>query len=313
MRFPPLLPFRQITRNVPQRLKRGGKLQFENGRFQVVGLGAWYSYWRDPYHLLLTIPWVGFITLASVIYIVVNTLFAVAYLIGGDCIANAESGSFWDAFFFSVQTLGSIGYGAMYPTTIYANLLVTLEALTSILAIALMTGLAFARFAQPTAKVIFSRVAVISQYNGTPTLIFRAANQRHNQILEAKLGVYLMKDEISLEGQFMRRVYDLKLLRNYTPNFTLTWTAMHPIDDHSALRGETVESLTQSKAMILISLTGIDETVAQSIHTRHVYGVSDIFWNHQLVDIIREAEDGHRYIDYTHFHEVVPEEEGLRD
>lgn len=136
----------------PKPLRPPAKTYFENGRFHVKGLGAWYFYWRDPYHLLLTLPWIGFVSLAIFVYIILNSLFAIAYLAGGDCIANAAPGSFLDAFFFSVQTLASIGYSAMYPTTTYADLLVTLEALTSILAIALMTGLAFARFSQPTAK-----------------------------------------------------------------------------------------------------------------------------------------------------------------
>ena len=244
-------------------------IAFHNGRYNVPGLGAWYSYWRDPYHLLLTLPWTGFLITMVGFYGILNTLFALAYLAGGDCIANATPGSFLDAFFFSVQTLASIGYGAMYPTTAYANAIVTLEALTSIIGIALMTGLVFARFSQSTARVIFSHLAVITSYNDIPTLMLRTANQRRNQILEAKLRLYLLRDEVSAEGEFMRRVYPLKLLRDHTPAFTLTWTAMHPIDEHSPLYGATSHSLEVTKTTLLASLTGIDETVSQAMHARH--------------------------------------------
>ncbi|NKB18565.1 MAG: ATP-sensitive inward rectifier potassium channel 10 [Pseudanabaena sp. CRU_2_10] len=281
-------------------------IKIREGRFSIVGLGAWHSYWRDPYHLLLTVPWLGFLALIVLGYVAINTLFALAYLLGGDCIANAEPGSFLDTFFFSVQTLASIGYGAMYPKTVYANVIVTIEALTGLMGIAVMTGLSFARFSRPTARILFSRVATIAPHDGVPTLTFRTANQRRNQILEAQLRVYLMRDEITAEGHFIRRIRDLKLLRNQTPSFTLTWLAMHPIDEHSPLYGMTAETLIETKAMLVVSLSGIDETVAQVVHARHTYYAHDILLNHRFVDVINHTADGHRYIDYNYFHEVEP-------
>ncbi|OKH26145.1 ATP-sensitive inward rectifier potassium channel 10 [Hydrococcus rivularis NIES-593] len=282
------------------------KIQIQDGRFQIVGLGAWYSYWRDPYHMMLTIPWWGFIAIVAIAYIVLNALFALLYLAGGDCLEGARPGSFEDAFFFSVHTLASIGYGVIAPKTTYANIIVTLSAITSLLTIAVVTGLAFARFSLPTARVLFSRVAVITPYDGVPTLMFRAANQRRNLILEAQLQVYLMRDEISSEGQFMRRIYDLKLLRHRSPSFALTWAAMHQIDENSPLYGATPDSLFENQTTLVISLSGIDETVAQAIHSRHIYAAQDILWNNRFVDVIRDAPNGDRYIDYNHFHDVVP-------
>ncbi len=281
-------------------------IKIEDGRFQIVGHGAWYSYWRDPYHLMLTVPWTGFLAITAFLYVATNTLFAIAYLIGGDGIANATPGSFLDAFFFSVQTLGSIGYGAMYPKTVYANVLVTIEAMTALVGIAVMTGLAFARFSRPTARVIFSQIAVVTPYNGVPMLMFRAGNRRRNQILEAQLQVYFMRDEVSAEGHMMRRFYDLKLMRSRTPSFTLSWTAMHPIDADSPLYGATAEDLEEMRATIVASLSGIDETVVQIIHARQTYAARDILWNHQFVDIFYDTPDGHRYIDYNYFHETRP-------
>lgn len=280
------------------------RIKIQNGRLQVMGMGAWYSYWRDPYHLMLTIPWSGFLALLAFAYLMTNTVFACLYLAQPNSIENADPNSFLDAFFFSVQTLASIGYGAMYPRTVYANAIVTLEATIGLVAIALATGLAFARFARPTARVLFSRVAVIAPYHGIPTFTFRAANQRGNQILEAQLRVYLMRDEISPEGYAMRRFHALKLLRHRTPSFSLSWTVMHPIDENSPFYGSTAESLAQQRVSIVASLTGIDETVSQAIHARHNYAPQEILWNHQFMDIFHDTPNGNRYIDYTHFHEV---------
>ncbi|MBD2505220.1 ion channel [Anabaena azotica] len=293
---------KRLAKKRPQRVH----IKIQNGKFEIIGMGAWYSYWRDPYHLLLTIPWTGFLLIVWVSYILINIIFALAYWLGGDCIANARPGSFLDLFFFSVQTLASIGYGAMYPKTLYANIIVTIEAMTGIVGIALMTGLAFARFSRPSARVIFSRVAVITPYNGVPTLMFRTANQRRNLILEAQMRVYLMRDEITAEGEFIRRLHDLKLLRNQTPSFTLSWLALHPIDESSPLYGMSAESLVQTNTNIVISVSGIDETVAQVVHARHQYIARDILWNNRFVDIFHHTSDGHRYIDYKYFHDVEP-------
>jgi inward rectifier potassium channel len=279
-------------------------IRAQNGKFFVPGQGIWYSYWRDPYHLLLAIPWVGFVGAIALLYLSINILFALAYLAGGDSIANAHPGSFLDAFFFSVQTFASIGYGAMYPQTRYANSCVTLEALVSLVSIAVLTGLAFARFSHPTTRVMFSQVAVVTPHDGVPTLIFRAANQRHNHILEAQLRVYLIREEVTAEGKFALKIHDLELVRSQSPSFIATWLVLHPIQESSPLYGRTGESLLTTKTIITVSLSGIDETLAQVVHARHVYTAEEILWDQQFVDIIHHTSDGQRYIDYTYFHEV---------
>ncbi|MEB3294904.1 MAG: ion channel [Synechococcales bacterium] len=293
-------------RNLFGRRLRYPKVKIENrdGRFHIEGLGAWYSYWRDPYHLMLTIPWSGFLGCLAGAYFLINSLFAGLYLLDPDGVANMPTPGFLNAFAFSVQTFASIGYGAMHPVSAYAHLLVTLEALVSLLSIALVTGLCFARFSKPTARVIFSRVAVISRHDHAPMLMFRMANQRRNQILEAELRVCLLRDEISAEGEFMRRLYDLKLLRSRTPSLTLTWTVMHPIDEDSPLYHCTPESLEKTHAQLLVSLSGVDETVTNMIYARHAYVTRDIFYDYRFVDMLHLASDGHRYMDYTSFHEV---------
>ena len=288
--------------------RRTNKIQiaFHNGRFEIPRLDAWYKYWREPYYLLLTIPWWLFLGFTILVYLLVNTLFAVGFLLGGNCVENATPGSFRDMFFFSVQTLTSIGYGAMYPITTYADTLVAIEAFIGIIGTALITSLAFTRFSQPTAKVVFSQIATISEHNGIPTLMFRAGNQRHNQILEAEVRVYLMRDEVTQEGEYLRRFYVLKPIRDRTPKFTLSWTVMHPIDESSPLWQATSESLQKTRAMIMVSLSGIDETVSQSLHAPYTYSADDIKWSHRFADIFIQTPEGHQYIDYTYFHKALP-------
>lgn len=292
---------------LPRRVNRKKRFDIvSNRRFDVVRKGVSHSHWRDPYHIMLTMNWLSFFALTIVSYVVINALFALLYLAGGDAIKNARPGSFLDAFFFSVQTMATIGYGAMYPQTDYANLLVSLEALIGLLGVAMATGLMFARFSRPTARVMFSRVAVIAPHNGMPTLMLRVANERRNQILEAQIGLSLLRDEMTTEGFFMRRFYDLKLVRSQTRIFALSWMVMHVIDENSPLYGQTPESLEKAQTDIIVTLTGIDETVSQMVHARHYYVTDEILWNMHFVDIFTKKSDGHRVLDLHRFHEVTP-------
>jgi inward rectifier potassium channel len=302
-RFPPLRFWQRLSSRLStERIW----IRHQDGRLQFQGGDRWQDYWRDPYHLMLTIPWPGFAGVVALGYVCINALFACLYLLQPNSLNGARPGSFEDAFFFSVQTLASIGYGTISPQTTYAGVLMTIEAILSLLAIAVVTGLAFARFAKPTARVMFSRYAVITLHNGMPTLMFRAANQRQNLILEAQAKVYLARDEITEEGIPFRHIYDLNLLREVNPRFSLTWNLMHPIDQSSPLYGVPPERWDQGFPQILVTLLGLDETVAYDIHVRHIYGFSDILWNHRLADVIQFTPRGDRYIDYTRFHDVVP-------
>lgn len=262
--------------------------------------------WRDLYHLFLTISWPRFLVLIVLLYIAVNALFALAYMAGGNCLENARPGSFLDAFFFSVDTIATVGYGSVYPRTLYANTIVTMEVLIGLLGFAIVTGLMFAKFSRPTAKVLFSRVAVVAPFNGMTTLMFRAANERRNQILEAQMQMNLVRNEVTAEGQPIRRFYDLKLVRNRTPIFSLTWTVMHIIDETSPLYEATKDSLAKEEAEIVVTLIGLDETVSQIIHTRHSFTIEEILWNMRFVDILSRTSDGRVLINYDRFHDVIP-------
>ncbi|MGB3136139.1 MAG: ion channel [Nodosilinea sp.] len=272
----------------------------------TVRLGEVRWPWQDLYHHLLKLSWPAFVAVLALSYMAINAAFALAYLAREGSIANAQPGSFLDAFFFSVQTMASIGYGAMYSQTNYANWLVVLESFVGLVLVAMATGLCFARFSLPTARIIFSRCAVVGPYNGVPTLMFRSANQRRNRILEARLWVTLVRDETTAEGEFFRRFYDLPLVRPQTPLFALTWTAMHSIDAQSPLYGETSDSLAATSSEIIVILTGMDETLSQTIHARHSFIAEEILWHHQFLDILGQAADGRRAIDFRNFHRVKP-------
>jgi inward rectifier potassium channel len=280
-------------------------IKVQDGLFAVQGLDKWYSNWQEPYHLMLTLPWVGFIAIVAMLYIALNISFAALYLLGGDCILN-DNGSFQDAFFFSVQTFAGIGYGVLSPKTTYANYIVVIEAITGLLAIALLTGLSFARFARPTAKVLFSKFAVVMPQDNLPTLMLRTANQRRNQILEAQVTLSLSRDEVTADGHHLRRFYELQVIPSHNPAFSLPWTLMHPINEQSPLYGFSADSLAESQSQIIVSLSGIDEPVSQNVHARHTYGANNIILNHQLVDMIHVIDDRNRYVDLASFHHVVP-------
>jgi inward rectifier potassium channel len=258
---------------------------------------------EDFYHWVLTLSWPAFFGWVTVAYFAINALFALAYLAVPGSVANV--GGFVESFFFSVETFATIGYGVMSPQNRYAHALVTFEALAGILATATITGVTFARFARPTAKVLFSDKAVIAKRNGVPHLQFRMANWRRNQIAEAQLHVIVLITETTLEGEILRRPTPLRLVRDKNPMFLLTWTAMHAIEPDSPFHGPNAfEKLRAVKAEIFLSLSGTDETRGQTIHTRYRYALDDIVQNARFVDILRTSDDGVRIVDFDKFHDI---------
>jgi inward rectifier potassium channel len=265
---------------------------------------------NDLYHVLLTSNWAVFFGLLAFAYTVFNLVFADLYRLQDGSIFNAKPDSFADAFFFSVQTMATIGYGDMHPATFYANLLVTVEVLLGMTGFALATGLIFARFSRPTARIVFSRDAVITDHDGRKVLMFRAANQRRNRILEAQASLMLVRNEWIAEGEVMRRFYDLKMLRSRNPAFALTWTVMHPIDADSPLKNATPESLKETEADIVATLFGVDESFAQTVYARHSYDAGHLHWGARFVDIIGRTPEGRITIDYEKFHDIKKEGDG---
>jgi len=276
------------------------------GAREIVRVGLQRSYFDDLYHFLLVARWSQLLGIIAAAYLGLNTFFAVLYLLGGDCITGAEPGSFRDAFFFSVQTLSTIGYGVMSPKGLYGSVLVTIEAFVGLLGVAMASGLMFSKFARPTARVMFTRNMLISSRDGKPCLVFRMANQRSNDVVEAAIRVSLVREEITAEGDRMRRVHDLKMVRNQQPVFLLTWVAMHMIDESSPLYGETEASMKKQGVRFIITFTGIDGTFATTIHARYMYEAGDIVWGGRFVDVISDTPDGRALLDYGKFDTIEP-------
>ncbi len=260
--------------------------------------------WTDLYHQLLTLSWGGFLLVWVFVYLAANVVFATLFWLDPGGLSGARPGSFEDAFFFSVQTLGTIGYGVIAPKSRFANILVGVESFLSFGISALSTGMIFARVSRPTARVMFSRHAVVTPVNGVPTLLFRAANERRNQVLEAEVTVTLARNMKTLEGVTYKAFQGLELKRSRSPFFALSWSVMHAIDETSPLFDQTLETLIADKAEIVVVLAGVDETLAQRIHARHSYLPHEIVWDRRLADIITMEEDGRVVVEYGRFHDL---------
>jgi inward rectifier potassium channel len=267
------------------------RLLNRDGSFNVARKGLTLGSSLSPYHTLLTTTWTRFMGLLVVSYLVLNGAFAGAFvlcgpdaLLGPTPVAGAGTG-FARAFFFSVETFSTIGYGIIGPASLAANLVVTVEALVGLLWLALATGLLFARFSRPTAKILFSRAAVIAPYRGITGFEFRIANARSSQLIEVEATVMLARFE-DHGGRHVRRFYPLTLERSSVTFFPLSWTIVHPIDEASPLRGLTREDLRRMDAEFLVLLTGIEETFAQKVHARSSYRWDEVVWGARFADIL---------------------------
>jgi len=284
--------------------RRGRFFRSRPPRDAVIRVGWKSAPHRDLYHRFLELPLPTVAALCVGFYLLLNLGFALIYVMEPGGIENARPGSFADAFFFSVETIATIGYGNMYPKGTVTNVVVTIEAVTGLLYFALVTGLLFTRFSRPSARVRFSRVAVVTMYEGVPTLMFRIANQRRSQILQAQVQVTLLRSERSPEGIAMWRQIDLSLVRSQSSFFGLSWTVFHRIDAGSPLHGQTAETLQTAEAEIVVLLAGVDEILSQSVYARHTYDSSDIRWGYRFVDVLTPAADGRVLLDVARFHDV---------
>jgi inward rectifier potassium channel len=274
------------------------------GDYEIRVIGEPRTPLRDFYYFVMRISWPTTIALITGSYLLANGGFAlVYYAIGG--IAHARGQSLADAFFFSVQTMGTIGFGAMFPESVGANVVVVFESTFSILFTALATGLVFAKFSRPSARLIFSREASIAVMDGVPTLSFRLGNQRRNRIIEAEVKVALVRTETTREGKTFYRNVDLKLTRPRILSLARSWTVLHAIDSDSPFFGETAESLAAKDVEIIISVTGIDDAWMQLVHASHRYLANQIVWGSRHVDILTETPDA-LIVDLRRFHDLEP-------
>lgn len=296
--------------NNKTKVRRPGRLiaRSADDRFMVVPIGRDWRWLGDSYARLMDAPWRYLMIFIAAGYMGINVIFAILYMLGGNVIENARPNHLSDVFFFSVQTFATIGYGRMAPLGVYANILVTIEAFMGFAFYAMTTGLVFSKFSRPTARIMFSNVAVVAPYHGVPHLMLRMANERRNRIVDARAQLVLWQDEEPGEITRPRRYIDLPLVRSQVPLMQLAWMVMHKIDEKSPLFGMSVEKLEAMNSEMIVSLTGLDESLGQNIHTRFSYLPDEILFNQVFEDVVLRREDRKIEVHYNKFHSVKPVE-----
>jgi inward rectifier potassium channel len=277
------------------------------------GLGT--GFWSDLYHRCMTVYWPVFFGSAAVIFIFLNAIYASLYWLGDNPIANVSDTLPLplSLFYFSIETLATVGYGDMHPQTNYGHLIATVEIFTGMSFMAVMTGLIFARFSQPRARFVFAHHPVITTHQGAPALLIRIANARHNTISQATAQLWLFLLEKTKEREDLRRFYELKLDREEHPMFSLSWTLIHLIDETSPFYGLTADNFAVVEGALVLNVGGVDDSSAQRLYARQIYSERDIRWHHRYRDITSLTEKGRLVLDYSKFHDVVPEKHSADD
>jgi inward rectifier potassium channel len=272
------------------------------GDREIITEGLHLSFWADISHRCMTASWPSFVGGAVLVFIVFNAVFALFYWIGNQPVANVPGGAYIDYVYFSIETLSTAGYGDMHPQTHYGHFVSAVELFTGIFSMSLMTGLIFARFSRPNARLLFADNPVITKHDGKPTLMLRLANERHNIISNATAKLWLFKNIVSMEGETLRRFYELQLTQNQNPGLALSWTLYHVLDEKSPLYEVTADDLEAFKASLVVVVSGYDIVAAQTVHARKTYDHSDIRFGQRYADILDTSDDGRLRIDYGRFH-----------
>jgi inward rectifier potassium channel len=274
------------------------------GGQEVITQGIAPAVFQDLYHHFMTVSWPRLFVTIAALFLGFDFLFGCLYRLVPGCIANLNPPGFAGAFFFSVETLATVGYGDMHPQSPYGHTVAMVEMFVGLMMLALVTGLMFARFSRPRARFLFARYAVVRPIDGRLTLMFRAANARQNVVQEASAQLRLVRDVVTLEGLRLRRITDLALVRSSQPAFSIGWTIMHVIDESSPLARESEESLGRSKASLILSVSGTDETTGHVLIAREEYASAAILWNKAFRDVLDVTAEGAVHIDYSKFHDV---------
>ncbi|MFN2476681.1 MAG: ion channel [Chthoniobacterales bacterium] len=281
-------------------------ISIQAGQVEFLKINAAPREWRDSYHWILSLSWPRFAAVLLAAYLALNLIFATAYAVGGPCIGEMTPGSFPAAFFFSVETLATVGYGHMYPATGYGHVVVTLEIVVGMVWVAVITGLIFVRFSRPVARILFGRNLLIGRFNGEETLMFRVANLRHTSMVEARFRMIFSRDELMQEGDTVRRFYDLKVFPEHMISFPAALTIRHTITEQSPLFGVTLEQLEATKAFFLASAVSTETVMAASVQSQRDYSAADVRFGHRFVDVYEELEGGQLRVDYGRLHETEP-------
>ncbi len=293
--------------SAPIELPRGARQVPQAGGYNFWVIGEQRAFLRYAYHNFLRMRWSASLALIAAGFFAVNVVFATVYvLIGG--VDNMPEGSFWNALVFSVETLGTIGYGVMSPKSVPAEVVMMIEAVTGLIVTALATGLVFTKFSRATARVAFTSNMVITPFEGKPTLMFRLGNRRANVIVQAQLSATLSLTIVTQEGETFYRMHDLKLVRDHMAGMGRGWAVMHVIDETSPLYGMDAAALKKAEAEVQVSLTGLDDVTMQTVHSMHIYEDDKIKFGHRFADTLRPlAGTGDFVLDLRQFDVVVPD------
>ena len=276
------------------------------GPREIITEGIGRAVFHDLFHHFMTVSWPQLFATFAGFFLVFDTLFGFLYFLAPGCIANLNPPGFAGAFFFSVETLATVGYGDMHPQTIYGHIVATAENFTGLLLLAVMTGLVFARFSRPRARIIFAKYPVVTKHNGAPTLIFRMANARSNFITEATAKLWVLRPTVTEEGKRLIGFEGMRLLRSENPTFALSWTLFHPIDEQSPLIGQDEDTLTGSQMNFVVSVVGFDDASGQIVRARDVFAAQDLRFGQEYVDFVWIDEQGMRHIDYAKIDAIRP-------
>jgi inward rectifier potassium channel len=280
------------------------KIRVRAGQFEFVKLNAKKVDWRDTYHFILTLTWPGFAGLIFSSYLLINVVFAALYMLDAHAVAEMPAGSFLHAFFFSVETLATVGYGHMYPDSVYGHLISMFEIMVGMFGLAVITGLIFVRFSRPTARIHFSKVAVIAPFDGVPNLMIRVANLRHQAMVEPDFRMILLRSTITAEGEDVRRFRSLTLDFDHLITFPAVLTVRHRIDEESPLFGLTPEDFQQQDIRIVASIVGVETVIVAPVQGFVDYNYDQIQWNRRFVEIYGQNEEGEWTVDYGRIDET---------
>ena len=287
--------------------KRGKDRPIRVGVLELFTTGASRFDLRDPYHFIVTMTWPEFFVFLVASEFIINSLFALLYTAVPGCVANVRPGSLIDAFFFSIQTLATVGYGSMVPATLYGHIVSAIEIICGMIYTAVVTGVIFIRFSKPKAKIVYADRPVVTRHNGVPTLMIRIANGRTHMLTDATVQLTMLLQELTPEGHQFRRAQYLDLVRPQFQLFALTWTLMHKIDEKSPLYGRSQETLIHDDVRFVLSLEARDPALSAQVHDLKSYDARSIAFGMRYSDAVSRDEDGRTVADIRRVSLIEPD------
>jgi inward rectifier potassium channel len=292
----------RVTRN-----RRDGTMRVRIGAYELSKRGVARYDLRDPYYLAVALSWPWFLLLVLALELTLNAIFAALYMIQPGSVANAHPGSFGDHFFFSIETLATVGYGVMAPATVYGHIISSAEVIVGMGLTALVTGLAFVRFSRPRPKIIYADKAVVARHRGRRTLMIRIANARLTPLTDATARLAVILADTSPEGQLYRTVHELELTLDRMPLFALSWTVMHVLNEKSPLYGCDAAWIRENDVRLVLTLQARDPVLATDVHESYSYGPEAIVVGMRYAEAVSIDANGHPIADLTRISLLEPE------